>query len=138
MVCARIEVDMRAADQLSAFAGHKYLNLETFRKNGVSVRTPVWFAADPSDAGKLYVYTIGNTGKVKRIRNNSRVQVAPCEMRGGLLSDWVEARAQILTGEEASHGMELLNRKYIPWKQVLDFFAMYRRRERVVMAIRVM
>jgi len=70
----------------AAFAGHKYLNLETFKKSGEGVKTPVWFAADPSASldssdAKLYVYTIGVSGKVKRIRNNPRVKIAPCDMR---------------------------------------------------------
>jgi PPOX class probable F420-dependent enzyme len=101
----------------------------------------VWFAAEPSvklDASdaKLYVYTIGVSGKVKRIRNNSRVNVAPCDMRGGLRGEWVPARAEILAGAEAQHGMQLLNKKYAPWKQLLDFFAMFRKRERTVFLIR--
>jgi PPOX class probable F420-dependent enzyme len=125
----------------AAFAGHKYVNLETFKKNGEGVKTPVWFAADPSVSldssdAKLYVYTIGVSGKVKRIRNNSRVRVAPCNTRGGLLGEWVEARAEIVIGEEAEHGMQLLNKKYAPWKQVLDFFASFRRREQIVLSIR--
>jgi len=125
----------------AAFAGHKYLNLETFKKSGEGVKTPVWFAADPSASldssdAKLYVYTIGVSGKVKRIRNNPRVKIAPCDMRGRVLGEWVEARVAILTGEEAARGMRLLNKKYFPWKQMLDFFAMFRRRERTVFAIR--
>jgi len=76
---------------------------------------------DSSDA-KLYVYTIGVSGKVKRIRNNPRVKIAPCDMRGRVLGEWVEARVAILTGEEAARGMRLLNKKYFPWKQMLDFF----------------
>jgi PPOX class probable F420-dependent enzyme len=125
----------------AAFAGHKYLNLETFKKSGDGVKTPVWFAADPSasldsNGAKLYVYTIGVSGKVKRIRNNPRVKIAPCDMRGRVLGEWVEARVTILTGEEAARGMLLLNKKYFPWKQMLDFFAMFRRRERTVFAIR--
>jgi hypothetical protein len=121
------------------FAGKKYLNLETYRKSGAAVRTPVWFAEAPAQDGgapKLYFYTVGNTGKVKRIRNNPRVKIAPCDMRGRITGEWVAARAEIVVGEEAVFGMRLLNRKYIPWKQLLDFFAMFRRRERVVMAIR--
>ena len=126
---------------LAAFAGHKYLNLETFKKSGEGVKTPVWFAADPSASldsndAKLYVYTIGVSGKVKRIRNNPRVKIAPCDMRGRVLGEWVEARVAIVTGEEAARGMRLLNKKYFPWKQMLDFFAMFRRRERTVFAIR--
>jgi PPOX class probable F420-dependent enzyme len=125
----------------AAFAGHKYLNLETFKKSGDGVKTPVWFAADPSASldspdAKLYVYTIGASGKVKRIRNNPRVRIAPCTARGGVLGDWVEARAEIVTGEEAARGMNLLNKKYVPWKQLLDFFAAFRRRERTVFVIR--
>jgi uncharacterized protein len=124
-----------------AFTGHKYLNLETFKKNGEGVKTPVWFAADPSarlDSGgaKLYVYTLGVSGKVKRIRNNPRVRIAPCTASGKLLGDWVEARAEIVTGAEAVRGMDLLNKKYFPWKQLLGFFAFFSRRERIVFAIR--
>lgn len=125
----------------SGFAGQKYLNLETFKKNGDGVKTPVWFATDSSakldSAGaKLYVYTIGVSGKVKRIRNNSSVKIAPCNMRGDVRGDWVPALAEIVSGAEAAHGMQLLNRKYLPWKQLLDFFAMLRKRERTVFVIR--
>jgi IS605 OrfB family transposase len=125
----------------AAFAGHKYLSLETFKKNGDGVKTPVWFAADPTedlDSGgaKLFVYTIGVSGKVKRIRNNGRVKIAPCDMRGAVLDDWVDARAEIVSGAAAEFGMRLLNKKYLPWKQLLDFAAMFRRRERSVFVIR--
>jgi len=132
---------MSAADPFPQFAGQKYLNLETFRKSGEGVCTPVWFVAGASELGLgtpgiLYIYTVGNTGKVKRIRNNPRVRIAPCDLRGNLKGDWVSARAEILQGEEARQGMKLLNRKYVPWKQLLDFLALFRRRERIVFAIR--
>jgi uncharacterized protein len=125
----------------AAFAGHKYLNLETFKKNGEGVKTPVWFAADPSvsfdsSAAKLYVYTIGVSGKVKRIRNNPHVRIAPCDTRGRVRGEWVDARAEIVTGEEAARGMQLLNKKYFPWKQILGFFASFSRRERTVFVLR--
>ena len=124
-----------------AFAGHKYLNLETFKKSGEGVKTPVWFAADPAsdlanDAAQLYAYTIGNAGKVKRIRNNGRVRIAPCDMRGNLLGDWLEARAEIVAGADAEYGNRLLNKKYWPWKQLLNFFASFGRRGRTGFVIR--
>lgn len=58
------------------FRNHKYLSLETFKKNGEGVKTPVWFAEESAadlagSEAKLYVYTIGNTGKVKRIRRTA-------------------------------------------------------------------
>jgi PPOX class probable F420-dependent enzyme len=125
----------------AGFAGQKYLDLETFKKNGDSVRTPVWFAADPSasldsSGAKIYAYTIGVSGKVKRIRNNPSVKIAPCDMRGRVLGEWVEARAEIISGEEATRGMQLLNKKYFPLKQLLAVFASFSRRERIVFAIR--
>ena len=125
----------------AVFAGHKYLNFETFKKTGEGVKTPVWFAADPSASldsndAKLYVYTIGVSGKVKRVRNNPRVKIAPCDMRGRVLGEWMNAHAKIVTGPEAEHGMRLLNKKYVPWKQLLDFFATFRQRERTVFVIR--
>jgi len=125
----------------AAFAGHKYLCLETFKKSGEGVKTPVWFAADPaasldSSDAKLYIYTIGASGKVKRMRNNPRVKIAPCDMRGNVLGEWVGAQAEIVSGTEAEHGMRLLNKKYFPWKQILAFFALFSRRERMVFVIR--
>jgi len=125
----------------TAFAVRKYLNLETFKKDGTGVKTPVWFAADSSSSldsndARLYVYTIGVSGKVKRIRNNPRVKIAPCDMRGKVLGDWVDAQAQIVTGEEDARGVRLLNKKYFPWKQLLDFFAKFRNRQHTVFVLR--
>ena len=80
--------------RFATLQGHKYINLETFRKNGQSVQTPVWFAEQPPrEPEKLYVYSTGDSGKAKRIRNSGRVRVAPCDMRGKLLGEWIEARA---------------------------------------------
>jgi hypothetical protein len=125
----------------AAFRDQKYLSLETFKKSGESVKTPVWFAADPAadlsgDGARLYMYTIGNAGKVKRIRNNPHVKIAPCTLKGEVLGDWTDANAEIVTGEIASQAMRLLNQKYFPFKQILGFFALFSRRERIVMAIR--
>jgi len=129
---------MDASAGFASFQGHKYLNLETFRKNGQAVRTPVWFASEPAEGvpQTLYVYSEADSGKAKRIRRNARVRIAPCDMRGKLLGDWIEARAEIVADEEAGLGMRLLNGKYAPWKQLLDFFSKFKRRGRVVFAIR--
>ncbi len=125
----------------AAFRDHKYLSLETFKKSGEGVKTPVWFAADPTrdlagNEARLYIYTIGNTGKVKRIRNNGRVKITPCTIKGVPLGEWMNASVEIITGDESARAMKLLNKKYFPWKQVLAFFALFSRRERIVMVIR--
>jgi PPOX class probable F420-dependent enzyme len=129
---------METSASFASLQGHKYVNLETFRKDGQAVRTPVWFAAEPAESvpQTLYVYSTSDSGKAKRIRNNSRVRVAPCDVRGNLRGDWIEARAAIVTGDEAVRGMRLVNQKYFPWKQILAFFAYFSRHARVVFAIR--
>jgi PPOX class probable F420-dependent enzyme len=128
---------MGTTDAFTSFAGYKNLSLESFRKTGVGVPTPVWFAMDPANgtATKLYVYTIADSGKAKRIRNNGRVRIAPCDWRGKILGDWLEAKAGIIDGTEATHGMELLNKKYFPLKQIMSFFAGFSARKRIVIRI---
>src|SRR5260370_40223267 len=79
---------------------------------------------------------MGVSGKVKRVRNNPSVKMAPCTMRGNVLGEWMDARAKIVTGEEAAFGMQLLNKKYFPWKQLVGFFASFSRRERTVFVLR--
>jgi PPOX class probable F420-dependent enzyme len=92
------------------FEKQKYLNLETFRKSGAGVKTPVWFV---QDGEALFVRTGANSGKVKRIRNNGRVNIAPCKMNGGLLGDWVPAIAREVTDEEIDLKVDrLLDKKY--------------------------
>jgi hypothetical protein len=121
-------------DAIAQFAKAKYLSLETFRKTGVGVRTPVWFAQD-GNRPLFYVYSAPDSGKVKRIRNNPKVRVAPCDIRGKLRGAWVDARARICEGDEAAHGQELLRQKYGLIKIIGDFFSQLRRRSQVVLAI---
>jgi len=124
--------------RFASLQGQKYINLETFRKNGQGVRTPVWFAGEPEQGvpEKLFVYSTADSGKAKRIRNNPQVRVAPCDVRGKLLGEWIDARAEIVSGAEAEHGMQLLNKKYFPWRQILGFFSLFSRSKRVVFVIR--
>jgi len=76
------------------FDRHRYLTLATFRRTGAEVRTPVWFAAV---AGKIYVFTAGESGKVKRLRGSSRARVAPSDMRGRVHGEWWDVAARIVT-----------------------------------------
>jgi uncharacterized protein len=124
--------------RFASLQGQKYINLETFRKNGRGVLTPVWFAGEPREGPpeRVYVYSTANSGKSKRIRNNSRVRVAPCDMRGKLRGDWIEAGAEVVNGQEAKHATQLLNKKYFPLKQILAFFALFSSEKRIVFVIR--
>ncbi len=97
---------------LTHFQSHQYLNLETFRKNGQGIKTPVWFA---QEADALYVWTQADSGKAKRIRREAPVSVniAPCKADGSLLGDWMPAHAIRDDSPEAvEHVRKLMVAKY--------------------------
>jgi hypothetical protein len=120
--------------QLAHFIGQQYLNLESFRKNGQAVRTPLWFA---EENGEFFIYTLSDTWKVKRIRNNPQVRIAPCDMRGKVKGEWVDAEARILDAAEAEHGQELLRQKYGWKKKIGELVNRFRKnRTQIVIAIR--
>jgi len=121
-----------SSHEIDQFAGAKYLNVETFRKNGAGVATPVWFA---ENEGLLYIYSLSNAGKVKRIRNNPRVRVMPCDVRGKPKGEWVEGRARILDAAGAEHAHRLLDRKYGLVKKLGGLFSKLMKRERTTIAI---
>ncbi len=104
----------------------KYINLVTFRRDGREVATPVWCV---TVSGKLYFYTNGNMGKVKRIRATKRVKVAPCDMRGKVLGSWSEGTGRIVTEPDVLKQIyAALPRKYGLTYMALDFFAWIARR----------
>jgi uncharacterized protein len=128
------------SEAIAQFDNAKYLSLETFRKTGVGVRTQVWFARDPASSentATFYLYTLPDSGKAKRIRNNPKVRIAPCNMRGDLRGAWVDARARICTGDEAAKGQSLLVQKYGLMKSIGDFFSRMRGRTQIVLAIEI-
>ena len=63
-----------SAGVMTPFYNEKYLNLETYRKNGQAVRTPVWFVIDDE---VIYVTTPSNTGKVKRLTHSKNIRIVP-------------------------------------------------------------
>lgn len=69
---------------LDSLADEHFVSLTTFRKSGEPVSTPVWIARD-GDA--LLVTTPDGTGKVKRLRNNARVEIRPCGRMGKVKDD---------------------------------------------------
>jgi PPOX class probable F420-dependent enzyme len=85
-----------------------YIDLVTYRKSGVPVHTPVWFAEED---GKLYVMTRPDSGKAKRIRNNPRVEVAPSTIRGRRTGPGIPATARVF--DDAAHGRSLIRKKYL-------------------------
>ncbi len=103
--------------ELQQFTKQSYLNLETFRKNGEGVKTPVWFW---EDGGVLYVRTIDGSGKVKRARRNPQVQVVPCKVDGTPVGEWVSGEARFVVEAEAERVNRGLKKKYGLMKTLFD------------------
>ncbi len=96
------------------------MSLATFRRNGREVRTPVWIARE---AAKLYVWTNGTSGKAKRVRANGRARLAPCDARGKVRGEWVDAKARMLSDPDAmERGLQTVIRKY-GWQMHLALLA---------------
>jgi len=111
----------------------QYLNLETFRRSGESMKTPVWFV---EDGDILYVRTMANSGKVKRIRNTGQVNIAPCEVNGALLGDWIPAHAREVRDDETAAKVDrLLDKKYGLMKKMFALSSALQGRKYTVLEI---
>ena len=96
-------------NQLEQFLDQKYINLETYKKDGTPIRTPVWFVIDKD---LIYVITRDSTGKVKRLGNNQDVRIVPCSFKGEPKNEWVKGKAEVITGGEADEIIKLRKKKY--------------------------
>jgi hypothetical protein len=101
----------------------KYVNLSTQKKDGSFINTPVWFAQE-GDTNSFYIFSAGEAGKVKRIRNFSSVKVAICDVRGNLEGEWNSAQAELIDDEEpVIRAYRYLHKKYGLTIKVYDFFS---------------
>lgn len=94
---------------LEPFVHLKYVLLTTYRRDGTPVGTPVNIAVD---GDRAFVRTWDATWKLKRIRNNHEVEVAPSTMRGKPIGPAIRARARILEGEESAYAGRAIARKH--------------------------
>jgi len=117
--------------RLAEFDGQKYISLETVKKNGQRVKTPVWFVLHDS---AFYVYTEADSWKVTRIRNNPRVRVAVCNVHGDIKGPWLDATASLVEGDERLAADKLLDRKYF-LKKLLNVLSRINRHERAMIKI---
>jgi len=118
---------------LDQFAGQKYLSIETFKKNGEGVKTPVWFVLHN---GSFYVYTEADSWKVKRIRNNPKVRVAVCDMRGNVKGPFMDGTATLIEGEERVAADKLLDKKYF-LKKIFNWASKLGRHKRAMIKVEV-
>ncbi len=109
------------SNRLAALAKESYLSLASYRRTGAEVAVPVWFEVLD---GKLVVFTDGTTAKVKRIRANPRVRVAPCGTFGAVTGEWIEGTARIVSGSaEEERAYAAIGRKYGWQMSLLSVFS---------------
>lgn len=101
---------------LAALDAHEFADLTTYRRSGVAVPTTVWFAHDD---GILYVQTGPEAGKLKRVRANGRIALAPSTRAGEPLRATITAHARIVDGAEAARAEAALDRKYAEGRKQL-------------------
>jgi PPOX class probable F420-dependent enzyme len=127
VLARRLRWALMTTSESRALSAERYINLETFKKDGTGVKTPVWCV--PLD-GKIVVYTNGASYKVKRVGRNPKVRVAPCDMRGNVRGAWVDGECHIISGDPAR--IDRAHRAFIDkygWQvRLLDVFAAIARR----------
>lgn len=112
--------------EVERLARGKYLSLTTFKKDGTSVATPVWVARDGNE---LIVITEATSGKAKRIRNNGRVLLAPCDMRGKITGPSVSGIARLTDSTHTDYIASQIKRKYGLAYTAIGLLEKFRRRD---------
>jgi uncharacterized protein len=115
----------RRRDLKTLFPG-RYLSVTSFKRDGTGVATPVWFV---SDGRRLFALTDLHSAKVRRMRRNPRVLVAPCRADGKLRRAPVPARAEVLTAApDLERVQKLLIKRYkVSYRVVMLFYRLGRR-----------
>lgn len=103
---------------------HRCIAVETLRRSGTPVITPVWFVIHE---GRLYFSAPAHTGKVKRLRHTPRGRVAPCDARGQIRGPWLEVTIVPAEDEPAALADRLLAARYGWQRRLLDAFGWLRR-----------
>lgn len=90
-------------------SGEDFYALTTFRRDGSAVATPIWLAPT---GGRWYAFTAGRSGKVRRLRRDPRVQVAPSNFQGEPAEEPKNGAARVLPDAEFSTATKALTAKY--------------------------
>ncbi len=112
----------------------KYINLETYKRNGEAVRTPVWFV---EKNGLVYFHSMAKSWKVKRLKRNPMVRLAPCSMSGKIKGDWLKGKVTLIDGEEGKRIVKLVNSSQSGMDKIISFFEKRRERGSVAFSIKL-
>ena len=104
----------------------RYLSVTSFKRDGTGVATPVWFVTDGT---RLFALTDLHSAKVRRIRRDPSVLIAPCRADGKVRGEPVSARAEVLTATpDLERVRQLLTERYkISYRVVMLMYRLGRR-----------
>lgn len=119
---------------LDQFENQRFALLETYRRNGSAVRTPLLFIIHRN---RLYMRTGAHTYKVKRIENTPNVRVAPSTFGGEPLGDWLEGQARIYDAADMQWVNALSKRRNGWFKRLIDLRNYIRNVHFVVIEVRI-
>jgi uncharacterized protein len=118
-------------NNLETFEKAKYINIQTYKKNGQPISTPVWFIIKNN---KIFFRTSHNSGKIKRIRNNNNVKFALCGIRGKIKGEWYEGIAKIENDSDNSI-LSQINKKYGISSLLMKIFYKIKKIDIVILSI---
>ncbi|MGP0052729.1 MAG: PPOX class F420-dependent oxidoreductase [Solirubrobacteraceae bacterium] len=96
-------------DTFAALIGKEFALLVTFKRSGEPMPTPVWFGTHD---GPVYVESLADAGKVKRLRHDPRVRIAPCTARGRPTGPFADGVGRILGPADENDAELALDRHY--------------------------
>jgi uncharacterized protein len=94
---------------LGLLGGGKYVSIESFKRDGTGVTTPVWFVVED---GRVFCRSDPETHKVKRIRRKPEITVARCNVRGTVKGERLPARVEFVPESEWPRLQHAYDRKY--------------------------
>jgi len=110
----------------------KFISLETYKRNGEAVRTPVWFV---EESGLIYFHSPAKSWKVKRLQRNPLVRLSPCARFGRIEGDWLKGKATRIDGEEDTKRIvNLVNSRQGLDGRIIGFFE---KKNRVAFSIKL-
>ena len=119
-------------DALNRLSRARFISLETYKRNGEAVRTPVWFV---QENGLLYFHSPAKSWKVKRLQRNPVVRLAPCARFGRIEGDWLKGKATRIDGEgDTKRLVKLVNSSQSRADRILGLFET---KNRVAFSIRL-
>lgn len=119
--------DIEMSRNLNQLKEVQHISIKTFRKDGTSAATPVWFLENNS---KFYICTGGGSYKVRRIRNNPKVEIAASDSSGNLRGEYFEGKARVMAADETSQIYSLFRKKYSAFRMWHVLFNLVKSKEK--------